>query len=159
MIAPMPVVRRILGIDPGLRVTGFGVLELRGTVLVYITSGCIRATGTWSTAYVAAYSNGTSRWTTQPGATLRTVVHGGAVGLVLDRAPDRGDVDVYVDGGSSKAKCSVRQGRNISSIRFRLSPRWAINPNYEKINLHSGQRSASRSVRAKNRNRCASSAG
>ena len=38
--------RRILGIDPGLRVTGFGVLELHGTALVYITSGCIRATGT-----------------------------------------------------------------------------------------------------------------
>ena len=39
-------VRRILGIDPGLRVTGFGVLEARGSTLVYITSGCIRATGT-----------------------------------------------------------------------------------------------------------------
>ena len=38
--------RRILGIDPGLRVTGFGVLELHGAALVYITSGCIRATGT-----------------------------------------------------------------------------------------------------------------
>src|SRR5439155_17771913 len=38
--------RRILGIDPGLRVTGFGVLELHGTTLVYVTSGCIRATGT-----------------------------------------------------------------------------------------------------------------
>ena len=39
-------VRRILGIDPGLRVTGFGVLEARGNALVYIASGCIRATGT-----------------------------------------------------------------------------------------------------------------
>jgi crossover junction endodeoxyribonuclease RuvC len=38
--------RRILGIDPGLRVTGFGVLELHGNTLVYVTSGCIRATGT-----------------------------------------------------------------------------------------------------------------
>lgn len=33
---------RILGIDPGLRVTGFGVLEKSGTTLSYITSGCIR---------------------------------------------------------------------------------------------------------------------
>jgi crossover junction endodeoxyribonuclease RuvC len=39
-------VRRILGIDPGLRVTGFGILELCGSELVYVTSGCIRATGT-----------------------------------------------------------------------------------------------------------------
>ena len=33
---------RILGIDPGLRVTGFGVLDRCGQKLVYVTSGCIR---------------------------------------------------------------------------------------------------------------------
>ena len=33
---------RILGIDPGLRVTGFGVLECRGQVLTYVTSGVVR---------------------------------------------------------------------------------------------------------------------
>lgn len=33
---------RILGIDPGLRITGFGVLEKSGTRLAYVTSGCIR---------------------------------------------------------------------------------------------------------------------
>jgi len=33
---------RILGIDPGLRVTGFGVLDRSGQELVYVTSGCIR---------------------------------------------------------------------------------------------------------------------
>lgn len=37
-----PGVRRILGIDPGLRVTGFGVIEANGTRLRYVTSGCIR---------------------------------------------------------------------------------------------------------------------
>lgn len=36
---------RILGIDPGLRVTGFGVIEQTGQRLVYITSGCIRSGG------------------------------------------------------------------------------------------------------------------
>ena len=42
-IAPL----RILGIDPGLRVTGFGVIEQTGQQLTYITSGCIRSgTGT-----------------------------------------------------------------------------------------------------------------
>ena len=44
MPAPAPV-RRILGIDPGLRVTGFGVLIQQGNTLVYVTSGCIRASG------------------------------------------------------------------------------------------------------------------
>ncbi len=33
---------RILGIDPGLRVTGFGVLDKIGNQLAYVTSGCIR---------------------------------------------------------------------------------------------------------------------
>ena len=37
-----PVVR-ILGIDPGLRITGFGVVEKTGEKLAYITSGTIRS--------------------------------------------------------------------------------------------------------------------
>lgn len=34
---------RILGIDPGLRVTGFGVIEQTGQHLSYVASGCIRS--------------------------------------------------------------------------------------------------------------------
>ncbi len=33
----------ILGIDPGLRVTGFGVVEKNGSKLTYVTSGCIKS--------------------------------------------------------------------------------------------------------------------
>ncbi len=33
---------RILGIDPGLRITGFGVLDRHGQQLSYVASGCIR---------------------------------------------------------------------------------------------------------------------
>ena len=33
---------RILGIDPGLRVTGFGVIDKAGSRLTYVTSGRIR---------------------------------------------------------------------------------------------------------------------
>ena len=33
---------RILGIDPGLRVTGFGVIEKSGIELAYVASGCLR---------------------------------------------------------------------------------------------------------------------
>ena len=32
---------RILGIDPGLRTTGFGVVEVQGAVLTYVASGII----------------------------------------------------------------------------------------------------------------------
>ena len=34
---------RILGIDPGLRITGFGVIEQSGQKLRYVTSGCVRS--------------------------------------------------------------------------------------------------------------------
>ena len=33
---------RILGIDPGLRITGFGIIEKNGTRLSYITSGRVK---------------------------------------------------------------------------------------------------------------------
>jgi len=34
---------RILGIDPGLRLTGFGIIEKNGGKLVYVVSGCIKS--------------------------------------------------------------------------------------------------------------------
>jgi crossover junction endodeoxyribonuclease RuvC len=34
---------RILGIDPGLRVTGFGVIEKDGSLLRYVASGCVKS--------------------------------------------------------------------------------------------------------------------
>jgi len=37
--------RRILGIDPGLRITGFGLIVCEGKTLRYVTSGCIRTSG------------------------------------------------------------------------------------------------------------------
>ena len=36
------VVTRILGIDPGLRITGFGVIDTLGSELRYVASGCIK---------------------------------------------------------------------------------------------------------------------
>lgn len=37
----MPAAVRILGIDPGLGITGYGVVEKRGTALAYVASGRI----------------------------------------------------------------------------------------------------------------------
>ena len=34
---------KILGLDPGLRVTGYGVVEKVGSTLTYVTSGCIKS--------------------------------------------------------------------------------------------------------------------
>jgi crossover junction endodeoxyribonuclease RuvC len=36
------VTTRILGIDPGSRITGFGIIEIQSRKAVYVTSGCIR---------------------------------------------------------------------------------------------------------------------
>ena len=36
---------RILGIDPGSRITGYGILDLQANKIIYVASGCIRATG------------------------------------------------------------------------------------------------------------------
>lgn len=38
-------VARILGIDPGLRVTGFGVIDANGNKLSYVASGVIKTPG------------------------------------------------------------------------------------------------------------------
>ncbi len=35
---------RILGIDPGSRVTGFGVIDVSGARVSYVASGCVRTT-------------------------------------------------------------------------------------------------------------------
>jgi crossover junction endodeoxyribonuclease RuvC len=34
---------RILGIDPGLQVTGFGVVDKNGQRLAYVASGCVKS--------------------------------------------------------------------------------------------------------------------
>ena len=39
---------RILGIDPGLRITGFGVIDKVGSKLVYVSSGCVKTKDTGS---------------------------------------------------------------------------------------------------------------
>jgi crossover junction endodeoxyribonuclease RuvC len=37
--------RRVLGLDPGLRVTGFGIIDVAGSRLTYVASGSIRTEG------------------------------------------------------------------------------------------------------------------
>jgi crossover junction endodeoxyribonuclease RuvC len=44
-----PTLRRVLGIDPGLQCTGFGVVEQEGTRLHYVASGTIKTTRTTAT--------------------------------------------------------------------------------------------------------------
>ena len=41
--ASKTIVTRILGLDPGLRVTGFGLIDVLGKQLRYVASGCVRS--------------------------------------------------------------------------------------------------------------------
>lgn len=45
MTASASLPLRILGIDPGSRITGFGVIEIQQGKVAYVTSGCIRVEG------------------------------------------------------------------------------------------------------------------
>jgi crossover junction endodeoxyribonuclease RuvC len=49
---------RILGIDPGLRITGFGVIDKTGNRLSYVTSGCVKTAGDQLPARLATILEG-----------------------------------------------------------------------------------------------------
>lgn len=70
---------RILGIDPGLRVTGFGIIDVSGHQLAYVASGVIRT----------------------PAADLPTrlgVIYDGVLTLIREHAPDQAAIEkVFVN--------------------------------------------------------------
>lgn len=51
---------RVLGIDPGSRVTGFGVIDVEGARLAHVDSGCIHVRGTTLAAKLEAIYEGVS---------------------------------------------------------------------------------------------------
>ena len=57
---------RILGIDPGLRVTGFGVIDRHGARLAYVTSGCIKTNEAASLPARRAESVRAGTWSATP---------------------------------------------------------------------------------------------
>lgn len=38
-------VKRIIGIDPGSLITGYGIIDVKGSASTYVTSGCVRIKG------------------------------------------------------------------------------------------------------------------
>ena len=74
----------------GIADTRFGVLEDTSTALSY--------TGTWATSSFSGFSGGTTHETSLAGAAAAATVDGGATALVMEKAANRGKVDVYVDG-------------------------------------------------------------
>jgi len=52
---------RVLGIDPGSRVTGYGIIDQDGTRLRYVASGCIRTEGGTLAARLGMIFDGVTR--------------------------------------------------------------------------------------------------
>jgi hypothetical protein len=55
-------------------------------------------TGQWTQVPSSSYFGGYLRYTSQDGATARTTVNARAVGLIAALGPDRGEVNIYIDG-------------------------------------------------------------
>ena len=84
---------RILGIDPGLRITGFGVIERTGSTLSYVASGCIR----------------TEARTSLP-SRLGTI-HAGVRELVLQYQPEQSVVEIVFVNVNPQSTLLLGQAR------------------------------------------------
>lgn len=84
---------RILGIDPGLRSTGFGLIEMLGKKLAYVASGCI---------------------TTNPAASLPGrlgTIHTGLRELIAQYRPDQGVVEIVFVNVNPQSTLLLGQAR------------------------------------------------
>ena len=84
---------RILGIDPGLRITGFGVIEKTGNALSYVASGCIN---------------------TDAKASLPTrlgTIHAGVSELVAHYHPDQSVVEIVFVNTNPQSTLLLGQAR------------------------------------------------
>jgi crossover junction endodeoxyribonuclease RuvC len=84
---------RILGIDPGLRATGFGLIEKTGSRLGYLASGCIR----------------TDAADALP-ARLGTI-HAGLMELIARYAPDQAVIEIVFVNANPQTTLLLGQAR------------------------------------------------
>ena len=84
---------RILGVDPGLRVTGFGVIEKSGNALSYLASGCIRTDGKASLP------------------TRLGTIHAGLTELVARYRPDQAVVEIVFVNANPQSTLLLGQAR------------------------------------------------
>lgn len=88
---------RILGIDPGTRHVGYGIVERRGNTLTWIASGCINTSGnTISERLVVIYRG------------LREVI--------LLYKPASAAVETVFTGNNPKTAISIGEGRGVAVL-------------------------------------------
>ena len=93
MIANRNTPVRILGIDPGLRITGFGVIEKSGNKLVYVASGCIKTDAKGSLP------------------TRLGTIHAGLRELVAQYSPDQSVVEIVFVNVNPQSTLLLGQAR------------------------------------------------
>jgi crossover junction endodeoxyribonuclease RuvC len=89
---------RILGVDPGLRSTGWGVIDLAGTVLRFVAAGTV-----------------SSRADDDLAARLCSL-HDGLDGIVRDHAPEEAAVEQTFVNRDAAATLKLGQARGIAML-------------------------------------------
>ena len=88
---------RIMGIDPGTRHVGFGVVEQRGNAIVRIDSGCIKATGDVI-------------------AERLVIIYRGLREVILRHAPEAAAVETVFTGANPKTAIAIGEGRGVAVL-------------------------------------------
>jgi crossover junction endodeoxyribonuclease RuvC len=93
-MSPPPI--RILGIDPGLRNTGWGVIDVQGSRLSFVACGCV-------------HSDAAARM----GMRLRQL-HEGLMGVIIAHAPDEAAVEETFVNRDPQSALKLGQARGIA---------------------------------------------
>jgi crossover junction endodeoxyribonuclease RuvC len=88
-------VLRVLGIDPGSRITGYGVVEAAGSRLIYVASGCIR---------------------TQRGDPYQRLaeIHGGVMTLIAEHQPHEVAIEQVFVSRNPASALALGQARGVA---------------------------------------------
>ncbi|MHB8884120.1 MAG: crossover junction endodeoxyribonuclease RuvC [Methylovirgula sp.] len=89
---------RIIGIDPGLRITGWGIIELAGSRLIYVASGTVR-------------SNDKA-----PLASRLRMLHEGLAEIVASYRPDEAAIEEVFVNRDPQSALKLGQARGIALV-------------------------------------------
>lgn len=92
----------ILGIDPGSRMTGYGVIRQQGNQLSYIASGCINAAGTPAKPYTLAEK--------------LKVIHDGVQELIAQFQPDEFAIEQVFMARNPDSALKLGQARGAAIV-------------------------------------------
>ncbi|MCD8349658.1 MAG: crossover junction endodeoxyribonuclease RuvC [Planctomycetaceae bacterium] len=93
----METITRILGIDPGTRFVGYGVIERRANSLVCLDSGCIRAEG-------------------DSIAERLVIIYRGLREVIARHSPQAAAVETVFTGNNPKTAIAIGEGRGVALL-------------------------------------------